>query len=224
MAVKSKKSRRKSADLSSVILVVFLSPFIIIGSWLTSCGKSSDEEVTEAISSTTQKQAVITSLTTTTEQIISTTEPKLFTEQEVMIMQFEELGLTENEAKEVQEIFFNVGITKISDIEVRLQTSNGVDGEVQYRCNLNHFDRKTQEIGLIFVIMRRKVQRIDICQFSHGNTFEFYKSLTMLDGIEKGDSVVLYYKKLKGYLQVDENSFGYRAIYDSATHSIKKYE
>ena len=45
----------------------------------------------------------------------------------------------------------------------------------------------------------------------------------MLDGIEKGDSVALYYKKLSGYLQVDENYNGYKAVYDCETHSISKY-
>ncbi len=157
------------------------------------------------------------------ESNLESTSVPTISDKEIMISQFQSLGLTKEEAEDAQEIFENVGITKISDVEVRLQTTNGVDGEVQYLCNLNNFDRKTQEIGLRFVIMRRKVQRIDICQFPHGNTVEFYKSLTMFDGIEKGDSVVLYYRKLKGYLQVDENSFGYRAIYDCETHSVRKY-
>lgn len=173
--------------------------------------------------STTEEEII----TPTTSEVVSETTTVATivkpTNQEIMIKQFIELGFTEDEAKEAQEIFANVGITKISDLTVRSRTVDGLDGEIQYTCNFNHFDRKTQEIGLGFIIMRRKIQRVDICNFPHGNTFEFYKSLTMLDGIEKGDSVVLYYKKLKGYLQVDENSVGYRAVYDSATHSVSKY-
>lgn len=179
------------------------------------------EETTKAVESTTAEPT--TEAETTAERIESTTETKAFTEQELMIMQFETLGLTKSEAEEAQKIFENVGITKIRNISKELGTTTGVDGEVRYNCDFSSFNRRSEGIGLTFVIMRRKIQRIDISHFPHGNTRNMYKSLTLFEGVQESDSISLYYKKLKGYLEIDENSVGYRAVYDSSTHSVSKY-
>lgn len=154
-----------------------------------------------------------------------------FTDEEIMVMQFEELGLTNAEAEEAQKIFANVGITQISNITETMGSSAGIDGEQRYVCWFYDFNPNVDCIKLSFNIVKRKVQRISICFSTYGKLGEYpashkYKELNLLDSIQEdtySDSVTLYYKKLKN-CAVDENSVGYRAIYDRETHSISKYK
>ncbi len=231
MPPQSPKKRMPMREKLKIVLIVVLCLSLkwgIIGLIIGNDTQNTDTNTTansvveESVTNETTLENESSTYIEDESKLESTSAPTI-SDKEFMISQFQALGLTKEESEDAQEIFENVGIAEISDIEVQLQTTNGVDGEVQYLCNLNNFDRKTQEIGLRFVIMRRKIQRIDICKFPHGNTVELYKSLTMFDGIENSDSVVLYYKKLNGYLQVDENYNGYRAVYDSTTHSIRAY-
>lgn len=150
------------------------------------------------------------------------------TDKDIMIMQFESLGLTNAEAIEIASVFENVGITKIWDISKVL--GSGIDGEQLYVCSFYDFNPNVDCIKLSFNIVKRKIQRISICFYPYGKLGEYptthkYKELNLLAGIKEdthSDSVTLYYQKLKNYA-VDENSVGYRAIYNYETHSISKY-
>lgn len=152
-----------------------------------------------------------------------------FTDKEMMIMQFEELGFANAEAVEMQKILKNVGIEKISNITGPL--GSGVNGEEMYVCHFYDFNPNTDCIKVSFVTAKKKIQRISICYSPYGKLGEYsathkYKKLKLLDGIQEdthSDSVTLYYKKLKN-MAVDENSVGYRAIYDYKTHSVSKYK
>lgn len=156
----------------------------------------------------------------------STSVPTISNE-EIMISQFQSLGLTKEEAEDAQEIFKNVGITKISNIEVVSGTQNGVDGEVQYKCNLFNFQYE-DGIKVSFKIVNRKIKGVAISFVRNKRYPDYnqYMQLKLLDGItEEGpsDAIILFNRKLKGYLQVDENYNGYKAVYDYATHSIRRY-
>lgn len=205
----------KSATLLVCMLLpifIFLFPFV------------DNEEKTEVSSSTVEEENKIISETETSSVIT-------FTDEEIMVMQFEELGLTNAEAEEAQKIFANVGITQISNITETMGSSAGIDGEQRYVCWFYDFNPNVDCIKLSFNIVKRKVQRISICFSIYGKLGEYptshkYKELDLLDSIQEdtySDSVTLYYKKLKNYA-VDENSVGYRAIYDRETHSISKYK
>lgn len=167
------------------------------------------------------------SIYTEDESKLESTSAPTISDKEIMISQFESLGLAKEEAEDAQEIFENVGITKISNIEVVLGTQNGVDGEVQYKCNLFNFQYE-DGIKVSFKIVNRKIKGVAISFVRNKRYPDYnqYMQLILLDGItEEGpsDAIILFNRKLKGYLQVDENYNGYKAVYDYETHSISKY-
>ena len=160
---------------------------------------------------------------------IVTSSINTYTDEELMVMQFERIGLTHAEAVDAQKIFENVGITQIWDISEGL--GSGIDGEQRYGCQFYNFNPNVDCIKLQFIIVKRKIQRISICFSPYGKLGEYptshkYKELKLLDGIKEdthSDSVTLYHKKLKNYA-VDESSVGYKAVYNRETHSISKYK
>lgn len=130
----------------------------------------------------------------------STSAP-IINDKESMISQFQSLGLTKEEAEDAQEIFENVGITKISNIEVVLGTQNGVDGEVQYKCNLFNFQYE-DGIKVSFKIVNRKIKGVAI-SFVYNKRYPDYNQymqLTLLDGITEegpGDAIILFNRKFE---------------------------
>lgn len=153
-------------------------------------------------------------------------EQVVLTDEESMISQFKSIGLSDEEAKEVQQIFENVGITKIDNI--KKIGGSGIDGEDWFYCDFYNFNVKRDSIRLDFTIVKRKVQAISI-SWARGENYpdiNRYRDMILRDGVKEsayGSYVFLYYKKLKN-MAVDENSIGYRAIYDCATHSVSKYK
>lgn len=178
-------------------------------------------------SATNETTLKIESSTYIEESKSETTNVPIISDKESMISQFQSLGLTKEEAEDAQEIFENVGITKISNIEVVSGTQNGVAGEVQYKCNLFNFQYE-DGIKVSFKIVNRKIKGVAI-SFVYNKRYPDYNQymqLTLLDGITEegpGDAIILFNRKLKNYLQVDENYNGYKAVYDYATHSIRRY-
>ncbi len=145
-----------------------------------------------------------------------------------MIAQFMDLGFTESEAKEIKDIFHEVGIKKISNISPTL--GSGLDGEQHYVCNLYNYNPNTDCIKVSFNIVKREVHYVTICFSPYGQLGSSpdnnrYSNLILHDGIKENshsDSITLYYKKLVNY-EVDNSSNGYVAVYDYETHSISKY-
>lgn len=160
------------------------------------------------------------------ESVIDKTTVAL-TDKEVMISQFQSIGLTKEEAEHTQEIFENVGIVKINNISKFIQGS-GIDGEQEFYCDFYGFNVKRDSIRLDFKIVKRKLQIIAI-SWAHGENYpdiNKYRDMVLNEGIKESDYgsyVYLYYKKLKNFA-VDETSFGYRSIYNYETHSVSKYK
>lgn len=147
-------------------------------------------------------------------------------DEEIMVSQFKSLGFTDVEAQDMQKVFENVGITKISNISKFIQ-GNGIDGEQGFYCDFYYFNVKNDSIRLDFKIVKRKLQIIAI-SWARGKNYpdiDKYNDMILHDGVKESDYgsyVYLYYKKLKNF-EVIENYNGYRAIYDNETHSISKY-
>ena len=175
----------------------------------------SDTEVSSKVDSDTdvRVETVKTDSGTSTDTLVELT----------LTEQLMELGLTGAESKGIAEVFENVGIEKISNISKVL--GSGIDREQRYVCHFYNFTPSEDCINVCFNIVKRKIQWIRIC-FAHGKAYpenNKYRELNVLDGIQHVDYVTLYYRKLKSYLEVDESSVGYRAVYDFNTHSIRKY-
>lgn len=151
----------------------------------------------------------------------------ILSDKEIMISQFLSIGLSKEEAETIQETFEKVGITKISNISKFIQGS-GLDGEQGFYCDFYSFDVQRDSIRLDFKIVKRKLQIIKI-SWAHGKNYpdiNKYEDMILNEGVKESDYgsyVYLYYKKLKNFA-VDEDSFGYRAIYDYETHSVSKYK
>lgn len=163
---------------------------------------------------------------TQTEQTSSQEPVVLPSDEEIMISQFKSLGFTDSEAKNMQLVFENVGITKISNISKFIQ-GNGIDGEQGFYCDFYSFNVKNDSIRLDFKIVKRKLQIIAI-SWARGKNYpdiDKYNDMELRDGVKESDYgsyVYLYYKKLKNF-EVMEDYNGYRAVYDYETHSVGKY-
>lgn len=163
---------------------------------------------------------------TKTEQTSSQEPVVLPSDEEIMISQFKSLGFTYSEAKNMQLVFENVGITKINNISKFIQ-GNGIDGEQGFYCDFYSFNVKNDSIRLDFKIVKRKLQIIAI-SWARGKNYpdiDKYNDMVLRDGVKESDYgsyVYLYYKKLKNF-EVMEDYNGYRAVYDYETHSVGKY-
>lgn len=211
----------KTNTSSAFMLVLVLLPFLLIGSLFSSCEQSFDESNDLSSETNTISTVIETDSDAETSSLIT------YTDEELMVMQFERIGLTHEEAVDAQKIFKNVGISQIWDVSETIQGS-GIDGEQDFICNFYDFNVQTDSIRLQFVIVKRKVQIIAISWGRGKNYPEInkYDDLKLLDGVKESDYgsyVYLYRKKLKNFA-VDENSVGYRAVYNRETHSISKYK
>jgi hypothetical protein len=211
----------KTNTSSAFVLVLVLLPFLLIGSLLSRCDQSSDES--KDLSSETNTISTVVETDSNSE----TTPTITFIDKEMMIMQLETLGLTNAEAAEMQKIFENVGITKIWNISEFIQGS-GIDGEQGFYCDFYGFNVKRDSIRLDFEIVKRKLRTIAISWARGKNYPEInkYRDLKLLDDVKESDygSYVFLYRKKLNNCAVDENSVGYRAIYNFETHSVSKYK
>ena len=207
--------------------VIFLAISILLCISLISCDYSSSNSTNTGVSNneTSSKTSEFENETQNNESV--TDKPTVvLSDKEIMISQFQSLGLSKEEAENAQEIFENVGITKIANLNEVL--GSGIDGEQNYLCDFYDFSAKYDGIKIEFKIVKRKVQIIAIC-WSRGVNYpdvDKYNDMILNEGVkesEYGSYIYLYYKKLKNYA-VDEASIGYRAIYNYETHSVSKYK
>ncbi len=191
----------------------------------SSDNKTASGETTSAVaennSSTPKEESSMqTELTSSQECVI------LPSSEEMMISQFAALGFTDSEARNMQKVFENVGITKISNIS-KFAQGNGIDGEQGFYCDFYDFNVENDSIRLDFKIVKRELQIISI-SWARGKNFpkiDKYNDMLLLEGVKESDYgsfVYLFYKKLKNF-EVDDNSIGYRAVYDFQNHSVSKY-
>lgn len=178
-----------------------------------------DEPTTVQVETTTAESKESTAKKETTTQ-----EPTTAVPQDTMVEQFKALGFTETEAKEMKEIFTTVGITEINNIQHI--TGDGIDKLQAFRCDIYDYHRDKGGIFVHFTIDKRQLCFISLdgipttkADYAYINIFGNVKVKTS----NTTKSVTLY-DKWDENGEIDENSIGYKAVFDYDNKKIEKYK
>lgn len=181
----------------------------------------------------TVPEDMATEMQTTTEQVETTAKiqepttkepPTTTVPQNTMIEQFKSLGFTQAEAEEMKEIFATVGITKISNI--RSAVGDGIDKLQTFKCDIFDYHRDKGGVSVHFTIDKRQLCFISLdgipttkADYAYINIFGNVKVKTS----NTTKSVTLY-DKWDENGEIDENSVGYKAVFDYENKKIENYK
>ena len=199
--VTQKKSNGKGCLVAVLIVIGVFVLFFVIG---TLFGDDTTQTI-ETTEATTQK-------VTTTES--TTAESNSLSLEE----QFEDIGLTSEEAKEYAGIFEKLGIKEISNIEALIGT--GIDNLQSFRCQLYDY----QSLQVNFTVDKRVLCYVEIAGLPSTKT-EFY--ISMFGNLKtkqvQTTTTVTMYDKWDDNGEIDNSKNPFLAVLDYENQSISDY-
>lgn len=181
----------------------------------------------------TVPEDMATEMQTTTERVETTAKtqepttkepPTTTVPQNTMIEQFKSLGFTQAEAEEMKDIFATVGITEISNIQFAV--GDGIDKLQTFKCDIFDYHRDKGGVSVHFTIDKRQLCFISLdgipttkADYAYINIFGNVKVKTS----NTTKSVTLYDKWAENG-EIDENSVGYKAVFDYENKKIENYK
>lgn len=202
-------------------------PICIVMSGITCCGgfftmpEDMVDEITTASEETTEAGVTIPLSST----VAGSVDEEIITERvDVMIQQFIDLGFTQDEAKEMKEIFTTVGITEISNI--RTAMGEGIDKLQAFICDVFEYSKDKGGISVHFTIEKRQLCFISLDGIPATKTDYYYIDIFGNVKAKTSNSV----KSVTLYDVWDENgeiipdAVGYQAVFDYENSKITAYE
>lgn len=155
---------------------------------------------------------------------VDKTEVVSKTETIPMETQFKDLGFTDAEAKNMKEIFTTVGITEVNNIQAVGNAS--IDNLKVFQCDIYDYHADKGGISVHFTTDKRKLCFISLdgiattkVDYYYVNIFGNVKSKT-----SNGKTSVTLYDKWDENGEIDNNSIGYKAVFDYENKEINNYE
>lgn len=198
---RKKKKDTKKVGRATAICAILVLPLIIAGAIVNSVENPSTDE--EPTANTEETEAV---------------------EEKTMLEQFVEIGLTEEEATEVQEIFTTVGITKISNIQEAVGT--GIDNLQSFKCDIYDYHADKGGISIHFTVDKRQLCFISLdgiptkeVDYAYINIFGNVKFKT-----SNGKRSVTLYDVWDENGEIIPDAVGYKAVFNYENKTITNYE
>ena len=141
-----------------------------------------------------------------------------------MVQQFIALGFSENEAKEMKDIFSVVGITEINNIQKG--PGSGIDDLQSFICNIFDYDKSKGGLSLHFTIENRQLCYISLDGIPTQKIDYFYINIfgDVTATISNSKKSVVMYDIWDENGEIDPNAIGYKAVFDYDNMKISSYK
>lgn len=177
----------------------------------------SEEKVVEPVQDKTEeKKATETSKKPSSEETTSSAPAP----ENTMVAQFQQLGFTEAEAKDLKSKFETVGITQISNIQTSI--GSGIDDLQSYVCNIFNYKNS---LSLQFTIENRQLCYISLNGIPTEKVSHLYINVfgnVKTKVVNSTKSAVLY-DLWDEDGEIIKNGVGYKAVFDYENSKITAY-
>ncbi len=221
------KKKKLWVGISTVICATLVLPLLVGGAILNYESLTPEEKLArqEAMEEHFEQEKEKTTETTPqTEDKKSNTNSTSTKKEDTMITQFKKIGFTDAESQKMKGIFTTVGITEINNIQA--VGNAGIDNLQAFKCDIYDYHADKGGISIHFTIDKRQLCFISLngiattnVDYAYVNIFGNVKFKT-----SNGTKSVTLYDKWDENGEIDNNSIGYKAVFDYENKKITKYD